>query len=295
LDTNYDKLWRMEERLQKLMAQAGIASRRKAEELITQGVVTVNGRVAHLGDKADPAKDEIRVEGARLKVRDDRVYIMLNKPVGVVTTVTAQEQESRRTVRDLVPLEGHLYPVGRLDVDSEGLVLLTSDGDLAQKLTHPRYEHPKVYEVTLRGNIPDGALEVWQRGVVLEEDGLTRPVQIKVLSRNDDLSVIRITMREGKKRQIRRVGKLLGHPVRRLIRTQIGTLTLGSLRAGEWRHLTPEEIDMLRRSTQAGSQAMDKANDRTNRIRRPDQGRNPRQRRRRTGPPTRRRTARRER
>src|SRR3954467_12480034 len=126
----------MEERIQKLMAQAGIASRREAEGMITQGRVTVNGHRASLGDKADPAVDDIRVDGARLEVENERVYVMLNKPMGVVTAVRAQEQERRRTVRDLVPLKGHLYPVGRLDADSEGLVLLTNDGEMAQKLSH---------------------------------------------------------------------------------------------------------------------------------------------------------------
>jgi pseudouridine synthase len=278
----------MEERIQKLMAQAGLASRRKAEELIAQGVVTVNGKVAHLGDKADPATDDIRVDGTRLKISDARIYVMINKPLNIVSAVSAQEQESRRTVRDLVPLEGHLYPVGRLDADSEGLVLMTSDGDLAQKLTHPRYEHPKVYEVTVNGQITDEALDIWRRGVVLEEDGLTRPVEIKLLARDSASSFIRITMHEGKKRQIRRIGNVLGHPIKRLVRTQLGTLKLGSLRTGEWRHLTDEEIEELRKSAGTPARAvsrklspkkssnMAKSDDSTNRKRsRPDQGRSP--------------------
>ena len=235
----------MEERLQKLMAQAGIASRRQAEELITQGLVTVNGRAAHLGDKADPAKDDIRFDGSRLRLNNERVYVMLNKPMGVVTAVTAQEQEKRPTVRAMIPLEGHLYPVGRLDADSEGLVLMTSDGDLAQKLTHPRYDHPKIYDVALHGKITDSAITIWERGVVLEEDGPTRPVTIKVLLRDKDISWIRITMREGKKRQIRRIAKMLGFPVKQLVRTQIGTLSLGTLKSGDGRHLTEAEVAML--------------------------------------------------
>jgi pseudouridine synthase len=239
----------MIERLQKLIAQAGVTSRREAETLIEQGLVTVNGRVAKLGDKADPQADDIRVEGARLRIQTARVYVALNKPMGVVTTVRAQEQEHRRTVLDLVPIREHLYPVGRLDADSEGLVLLTNDGELAQKLSHPRYQHPKVYEVALQGNIPDEALDIWRRGVVLD-DGPTQPVDIRLLTRDKqtDMTWIRITMREGRKRQIRRIANILGYHVRRLVRTQLDTLSLGTLKPGEWRYLTPEEIQILQKS-----------------------------------------------
>src|SRR5260370_26798186 len=167
--------------------------------------------------------------------------------MGIVTTIAAQRQEQRRTVRDLVPVPGHLYPVGRLDADSEGLILLTSDGELAQKLTHPRYQHPKVYEVGLLGNVPDEALDIWRRGVVLD-DGPTKPVDIKVLTRDKDMTWIRITMREGRKRQIRRIGTTLGYPVRRLVRTQLDTLTIGALKVGEWRYLSETEINTLQKS-----------------------------------------------
>ncbi len=237
----------MEERIQKLMSQAGIASRREAESMIVQGRVKVNGQRANLGDKADPAVDDIRVDGVRLQVENERVYVMLYKPMGVVTTVRKQEQERRRTVRDLVPLKGYLYPVGRLDADSEGLVLLTNDGELAEKLTHPRYEHPKVYEVALQGNVPDEALDIWRRGVMLD-DGLTRPVEIKVLIRDRDLTWIRVTMREGRKRQIRRIATTLGYPVKRLIRTELDMLKLGVLKPGEWRDLNESEIAALQKS-----------------------------------------------
>jgi pseudouridine synthase len=237
----------MAERLQKLMAQAGIASRRHAEEMILKGRVTVNGQRANLGDKADLTTDDVRVDGARLRVNDERIYIMLNKPMGIVTAVTAQEQESRRTVRDLIPVEGHLYPAGRLDADSEGLVILTNDGDLALKLTHPRYDHPKVYEVALVGSVPDDVFDIWRRGVVLD-DGPTKPVEIKVLTRDKEMTWIRVTMREGRKRQIRRIATTLGHPVRQLIRTQFDTLVLGDLRRGAWRYLTPTEVEVLQKS-----------------------------------------------
>jgi 23S rRNA pseudouridine2605 synthase len=237
----------MQERIQKLMAQAGIASRRDAEALIAEGRVTVNGQRANLGDKADPAVDDVRVDGERLRVESERVYVMLNKPMGVVTAVRAQEQEKRRTVRDLVPVEGHLYPVGRLDADSEGLVLLTNDGELAERLSHPRYQHPKVYEVLLPGAVTDEALDIWRRGILLD-DGLTMPVEIRVLTRDKDATWIRVTMREGRKRQIRRIASTLGYPVKRLIRTELDALQLGALKTGEWRYLTDAEIKALQQS-----------------------------------------------
>jgi 23S rRNA pseudouridine2605 synthase len=237
----------MQERLQKLMAQAGIASRREAESIITQGRVSVNGHTAKLGDKADPSTDDIRVDGQRLRIESERLYIMLNKPMGIVTTVRAQGQEHRRTVRDLIPIKGHLYPVGRLDADSEGLLILTNDGELAQKLTHPRYEHPKVYEVALRGSLSEDALNVWRQGIVLD-DGPTKPAEVRVLSRDSDVTRLRVTMREGRKRQIRRIATTLGHPVTRLVRTQFDTLSLGALQPGEWRYLTQSEIAALQKS-----------------------------------------------
>lgn len=237
----------MAERLQKLMAQAGIASRRHAEEMIVAGRVTVNGQRANLGDKADIATDDVRVNGTRLRIDEERIYIMLNKPMGIVTTVRAQDQEKRRTVRDLVPVEGHLYPAGRLDADSEGLVILTNDGDLALRLTHPRYDHPKVYEVALLGSVPEEVFEIWRRGIVLD-DGPTKPVDLKVLTRDKDATWVRITMREGRKRQIRRIANTLGHPVRQLIRVQFDTLPLGNLKRGDWRYMTPAEVEALQQS-----------------------------------------------
>jgi 23S rRNA pseudouridine2605 synthase len=237
----------MEERLQKLIAQAGIASRREAETMIERRRVTVNGVVAQIGDKADPNKDDIRIDGSRLQIDEKRVYIMLNKPMGIISASQAQTQERRRTVLDLVPLKVRLYPVGRLDADSEGLILLTNDGELAQKLTHPRYEHPKVYEVALTGFVPEEKLDVWRRGVVLD-DGPTQPVEIRVISREKELTWIAITMREGRKRQIRRTANLLGHPVRRLIRIQLDQIKLGALETGKWRALTDSEVDLLQES-----------------------------------------------
>jgi 23S rRNA pseudouridine2605 synthase len=240
----------MEERIQKLISRAGIASRRHAEEMIEQGRVTINGKRAQIGDKANPAKDDIRVDGTRLKIEEQRVYIAINKPVGVVSAAMPQEQEHRKTVRDLVPFEGLLYPVGRLDVDSEGLVLLTNDGELAQRLTHPRYEHPKVYEVEVYGDIPDERLDIWRRGVELD-DGRTLPAEVKVLIRSAQSTWIKITMKEGRNRQIRRIGETLGFPVKRLIRTQISSLKLNNMKPGEWRYLSDSEIKALNEAAQS--------------------------------------------
>ena len=240
------------ERLQKLMAQAGIASRREAEGYLIAGRVMVNGQVAKLGDKADLAVDDVLVDGEPLRLPDSHTYVMVNKPMGVVTAVERQAQEKRRLVRELVPLPGRLFPVGRLDADSEGLVLLTDDGDLAEKLTHPRYEHPKTYDVTVHGELTAEQLAMWARGVVLD-DGPTLPAEVKVTGHDPGFTRLRIIMREGRKRQIRRIASVLGHPVSKLVRTQIGPLTLGKLQPGEWRPLSNQEIASLRE--QAGRPA----------------------------------------
>lgn len=240
----------MEERIQKLLSQAGIASRRAAEELIREGRVTVNGNVVSLGDKADPETDKISVDGERIRMDIERMYIMVNKPRGVVTTVKRQDQEDRKTILDIVREEEYLYPVGRLDADSEGLVLLTNDGELAERLTHPRYRHPKVYDVTVYGDISDAALDIWRRGVVLE-DGRTQPVEIKVTEHGEGYTRFDVKMTEGRNRQIRRIAKLLGYPVRNLVRRELDVLKLGSLELGEYRHLTQEEVAALKVSAES--------------------------------------------
>lgn len=236
----------MEERLQKLMARAGLGSRRENETVIADGRVTVNGHVAKLGDKADPDRDRIEVDGKRLRLQGEKLlYIILNKPRGVISSLEDELEEGRTTVRDLIPLEGHLYPVGRLDKPSEGLMLMTNDGQLAHRLTHPRYEHEKVYNVVVEGRMPDAALEQWRRGVML--DGrITAPAPIEVLERRNDFTRLRIVLREGRKRQIRRIAADFGHPVRRLVRERIGPLELGGLKSGEWRYLTPHEVATLK-------------------------------------------------
>lgn len=234
----------MEERLQKILARAGFGSRRHCEELIRQGRVAVNGRAATLGQKADPERDRIAVDGRPARTDRRFTYIALHKPQGVLS---AERDDSGRltTVRDLVPLPGHLYPVGRLDLNSEGLILLTDDGELANLLTHPRYEHTKEYRVDVEAHPEDETLKRWRRGIFL--DGRrTAPADVSILSRRKDHTWLRVVMREGRKRHIRRIAAKLGHPVRRLIRVRIGPVQLGDLRPGQWRPLTQGEIEQLR-------------------------------------------------
>lgn len=232
----------MKERVQKLMAQANIASRRGAEELIRQGRVTVNGKTIHLGDQADPAIDMIEVDGVRLRLATDKRYYVINKPLNVVSSSVSQD--NRENVRDLIPVEGHLFTVGRLDAESDGLMVLTNDGELANQLSHPRYEHTKTYKVVVYGVVSQDTLDRWEQGIYLEE-GLTAPCSIRVQQRESEVTVLRIVMIEGKKRQIRRLAALLEHPVKRLTRTHIGKLELGKLRAGEWRELGAEDLKLL--------------------------------------------------
>lgn len=231
------------------MAQANIGSRRACEELIIQGRVRVNGQVAALGAKADPALDTIEVDGQKLAPEAQRkIYIALNKPKNVLSTTMAQKGDERQTVRELVPVQGHLFTIGRLDADSDGLIVLTNDGELVQKLTHPRYRHTKTYKVVVYG-LPNAAtLAKWENGVWLEEDGMTAPCSVKVMKADKGFATLRITMTEGKKRQIRRTALLLGHPVRHLTRTHIGRLQLGTLRPGEWRELNESDLQLLKTS-----------------------------------------------
>jgi pseudouridine synthase len=235
----------VEERLQKLISQAGLTSRRAAEDLIRQGRVSVNGKVAQLGDKADLARDVVRVDGEPLKA-PQFVYYLLYKPRGVVSTNKPQPQDKRRVVRDLIPYEGHLYTVGRLDADSDGLILLTNDGELADKLMHPRYGHQKVYEVLVEGNPTPKALDQWREGVLLDGER-TAPAKVRVIERSADETLLEVTMREGRKRQIRRVALLLGHAVKRLTRVKIEFLEIGHLRPGQWRELSPKEVQLLKK------------------------------------------------
>lgn len=233
------------ERLQKILAQAGFGSRRACEEIVAEGRVSVNGTVAQLGDKADPDTDTITVDGRRVRGGSDRVYIILNKPRNVVST--NHDEFGRKTVRDLVDYPGQIFPVGRLDFDSEGLVLLTNDGEVANVLTHPRFGHTKEYLVFVKDHPDDKTLASWRRGVVLPEDGYrTQPAEVEVIKSDRAGTMLRVVMREGRKRQIREVARLLGHPVQYLLRVRIGPIDMGELKPGKWRFLNASEIKSLR-------------------------------------------------
>lgn len=232
------------ERLQKVMARAGVASRRRSEELIRQGRVAVNGRVVReLGVRVDPESDTITVDGQPIQVISQHTYIALHKPPGVITTV--DDPWGRPTVLDLVQVDARVYPVGRLDAESEGLVLLTDDGELAHRLTHPRFGHQKEYHVCVAGQLSDGDLERLRSGVRLE-DGITAPAQIDVLRYGEGDTWLRMILHEGRKRQIRRMAEAVGHPVKRLIRVRVGPIRLGELAPGRWRHLSQHEIRQVR-------------------------------------------------
>lgn len=233
------------QRIQKILAQAGYGSRRACELLIQAGRVRVNGQVAVLGQKADPQTDKITVDGRPIPVAESLTYIAIYKPRGVISA--AEGQDDRPTIRDLIPVGGHLYPVGRLDFDSEGLVLMTNDGDLTNKLTHPRYGHEKEYRVLLARRPDEEQLEVWRRGVVLEEGYRTAPAIVRFEATEGRGAWIRVIMGEGRKRQIREIGKVLGLPVVRIIRVRIGTLRLGNLKPKQWRYLTASEVAELKK------------------------------------------------
>ena len=213
----------MEERIQKILAHAGLGSRRACEQYIQAGRVRVNGQLTILGSKADPAKDSITLDGKLLPKAEPPVYIALHKPRGVLSTVEAPDP--RPTVRDLVPLPGTLFPVGRLDVDSEGLILLTNDGDLANRLTHPRYGHEKEYRVLVASHPDEQQLETWRRGLVLPDGYRTAPAKVWVESLSGKGAWLRVVLLEGRKRQIREMGALTGLPVVRIIRIRIGALS----------------------------------------------------------------------
>ena len=231
-------------RLQKILSQAGIASRRAAERLIAEGRVTINGQtVREMGVKADPAADDIRVDGRRVKSAERHRYILLNKPAGYVTT--RSDPQRRRTVIDLLGgVREYVYPVGRLDYDTEGLLLLTNDGELAARLTHPRHGIERTYEARVAGTPDEDALERLRRGIPL--DGRrTLPAEVRLLGRSRD-AVVLMTIREGRNRQVRRMLEAVGHPVQKLKRTRIGPIADRRLKAGEWRDLSDAEIRTLK-------------------------------------------------
>jgi 23S rRNA pseudouridine2605 synthase len=234
------------ERLQKILAQAGYGSRRACEDYISAGRVRVNGKLAELGQKADAATDKITVDGKPIAAAEALVYIALHKPRNVLSAVEAEMGDGRRTVRDLVDVLGHIHPVGRLDFESEGLVLMTNDGELTNLLTHPRYGHEKEYRVLLAKRPDQEQLEAWRRGVVLEDGHKTAAVDVRFEETQGKGAWVRVIMKEGRKRQIRETCKQLGLPVVRIVRVRIGTLRLGNLRPRQWRYLTITEVTELK-------------------------------------------------
>lgn len=234
------------ERLQKVLAATGYGSRRVCEELIAAGRVTVNGELAVLGRRVDPDTDHVEVDGAPIGVRPDLVYYLLNKPAGVVTT--ARDTHGRPTVVELVPAEPRVFPVGRLDADTEGLLLLTNDGDLANRIAHPSHGVDKEYLVDVGGGrVSPGALRRLRDGVELD-DGRTAPARVS----QPEPGVLRLTIHEGRNRQVRRMCEAVGHPVRRLVRTRVGPLHDRALRPGAWRELSTAEWKALTEAVARG-------------------------------------------
>jgi 23S rRNA pseudouridine2605 synthase len=232
----------VQERIQKILSRAGIASRRAAERVMEEGRVTVNGDVVkEMGARADAATDDIRVDGVRVKAAAERVYLLLNKPKGVVTT--RHDPQGRRTVMDLVPAVAGLFPVGRLDVTTEGLILLTNDGAFAQRVSHPRYEVPRVYHAKVRRIPTPETLERLKRGVRVEGDRLAVD-RVRVLE-GDNNAWLELTLHEGKHHEVRRLLEAVGHPVSKLKRVALGPLTTRGLEPGAYRPLTPGEIRQL--------------------------------------------------
>ena len=233
----------MIERLQKILSSRGVASRRAAEEMIKAGRVRVNGKVANLGDSADPDMDEITVDGALLPSRQENVYILLNKPRGYVTTLS--DEKGRPNVTQLVDHGVRVYPVGRLDMDSEGLLILTNDGEFANALMHPKHEVDKTYEVWVKG-YREGATALLSRPIELDGYRIKKP-GVKLLGAQGDKAKFMVTIHEGRNRQVRRMCQAAGMTVTRLRRISEGTLSLGDLPPGKWRYLTEEEVRQLRK------------------------------------------------
>ncbi|MFN2281109.1 MAG: pseudouridine synthase [Anaerolineales bacterium] len=233
----------MEIRLQKILAQAGYGSRRHCEDLISQGRVQVNGVNASLGMKADPERDSITVNQIPIREPEGYQYILLHKPKGVLSTVSSPDR--RPTVRSLIDLPGRIYPVGRLDLHSEGLILMTNDGVLTHQLTHPSFEHEKEYRVQVTPRPQENQLRAWQKGIILEDGSLTRPAQVWIEHQDSEGAWLGVILKEGKKRQIRRMAECSGLSVVRLIRVRMANLVLGDLLPGEWRKLDQKEVNEL--------------------------------------------------
>ena len=234
----------MEQRLQKILAEMGVASRRKAEEIIIEGRVTVNGQVAVIGSKADPLKDHIKLDGKLLTSTEKKVYYIFNKPKNVVTSLS--DPEGRPTIKDFLGgIRQRVYPVGRLDYDSEGMLILTNDGELAHGIMHPSKKIPKTYLVKIKGRLELENMEKLRRGIRLDR-AITAPAKVKAIRKTEQNSWIEIVIFEGKKRQIRRMLEKVGHSVIRLMRIRIDGVEMGELSPGAYRRMLPLEIDRLK-------------------------------------------------
>jgi 23S rRNA pseudouridine2605 synthase len=242
------------ERLQKVLARAGLGSRRACEELIAEGRVLVDGTVARLGDRADGEQQRIEVDGAPIVTRTDLVHYLLNKPRHVVTT--ARDPQGRQTVVELVPSEPRVFPVGRLDYETEGLLILTNDGDLAQLLAHPSHSVPKTYLAEVEGSPTPATVRALREGIELD-DGRTAPARAHVVQTEAGRAAIELTIHEGRNRQVRRMCEAIGHPVRRLVRTRIGPIADARLAPGSWRSLQSAEVRALYAATQEKGQDVD--------------------------------------
>ncbi len=241
-------IFAMEKRLQKILAEMGIASRRQSDEMIAEGRVSVNGKIAVPGTKADPARDHIKLDGKLLTgKKQNKVYYMMNKPVHVMTTL--EDPQGRPTVSQYFGrVRSKIFPVGRLDFDSEGLLIFTNDGDMAHSILHPSKKIPKTYKVKIKGLLEDKDMLRLRQGMYLK-DGKTAPAKLRKLQKLKENSWVELTITEGRKRQVRRMFDHVGHSVVRLIRTRVGKLSLGTLAPGEMRALTPEELQTLKEQT----------------------------------------------
>lgn len=230
-------------RLQKYLSECGVASRRKSEELIEQGAVRVNGQVAFIGDKINPKSDTVTVKGKKIIKQKSHTYIMLHKPRGFITTMS--DERDRKCVAELIKdVPGRVYPVGRLDRDSEGMLLCTNDGEFANAMTHPRKHVPKTYRVTVRPTITQEQITELTTGIVID-DRMTAPAEIRVITREEGRVVLEIILYEGRNRQIRKMCEAVGLEVTRLKRTAVGSVKLGMLKQGDWRDLTEDEVRKL--------------------------------------------------
>ncbi|MGO5074410.1 pseudouridine synthase [Clostridium sporogenes] len=233
----------MEERLQKYMASCGVASRRKCEDIILEGRVEVNGiKIKELGTKIISGKDIIKVDGNIIKPEENKIYILLNKPKGYVCT--AKDEKGRKTILDLVKVKERIYPIGRLDMETSGIIILTNDGEIYNKIIHPKFEKIKTYNAKVKGTIKKDHIELFKKGIDIG-DYITAPAALEIFKTNKDTSEIIIKIHEGKNRQVRRMCKSIGHPVIDLDRISIGNISKGDLKLGEWRYLTKKEIDYI--------------------------------------------------